>query len=224
MSTARLTCTSSKLAACVAFSLAFGILTATLGMTAYVTSQIGHLKQSVSSIQLDVAHLDRRVNLVDIGIAGTVMEFAGVKRSLSRIETEVLALQANGSTITSRSDLGAQASLAPPPSPPMCGSHFVKDCYDEVLGENGCGRYYTNRSNTYYNCEAGHSTYCVINTAQTCTPSPSHVTKCDGKVPIGSMFDEALEIMYKANELPLLQEEERKAFRAGVVPCLSDMN
>ena len=85
MSTARLTCTSSKLAACVAFSRAFGILTATLGMTAYVTSQIGHLKQSVSSIQLDVAHLDRRVNLVDIGIAGTVMEFAGVKRSLSYI-------------------------------------------------------------------------------------------------------------------------------------------
>jgi len=192
-------------------------------MTAYVTSQIGHVKQAVSSVQLDVAHLDGRVNVVDIGIGGTVLEFASVKRSLSRIETEVLALQANGSTLTSQSNLGAQASLAPPPPPPLtCGQHYVQYCSMGALGA-GCKSFHTNISNVYYNCIPGPSAYCVPNTAQACTKL-SFDAKCDGKVPIGPMFDEALDIMYKANELPLLPEAESKAFHTAMVPCLSDMN
>ena len=45
---------------------------------------------------------------------------------------------------------------------------------------------------------------------------------CAGEVPIGPMFDEAVDIMYRANQLPLLSED--KQFADVTVRCLRDMN
>tara|TARA_B110000046_G_C13020157_1_gene410705 strand:+ start:741 stop:2807 length:2067 start_codon:yes stop_codon:yes gene_type:complete len=120
------------------------MLTATFGMTAYVTSQIGDVRRSVPSLRrvvenvgLAVKHVDERVvgtalelEEVDIGIVGTSLELAAARRSLTRIEKEVLALRANGSTVASQIDRTATDSLshAPPLQPPTTDASECSAC------------------------------------------------------------------------------------------------